>query len=263
MSRVFALLLLLFAWACPTLANEVSICENNEQYPPFRWYNLSANGEQSAQGIGIAVLQHILDKHQWRYHIEFMPIRRCLREVAVGQQFQLMISSSRSAEREAQFLFSDPYFYVHFSAYFMHQRFPNGLQINNNLQLRAFRLCGVSGHNFSMFDLKPEQLDMGADTIVGAFDKLRRGRCDVFAYNSDVINGLKYTGWQLSDYPEIGAAELSYLDPWPIVMVISRKMPDAVRLQQLINQELTAMKKDGRLMHIIRSVYPEARELQW
>ncbi|QGX40867.1 substrate-binding periplasmic protein [Permianibacter aggregans] len=263
MSRVLGLLLLCFGWACPTLANQVSVCENNEQYPPFRWYSQTTSGEQTVQGIGLAVLQHILDKHQWRYQIEFMPIRRCLREVASGQQFQLMISSSRSAEREQQYLFSDPYFYVHFSAYYLESRFPNGIQFTDNLQLRAFRICGINGHNFSMFDLKPENLDMGAETITGAFDKLRRGRCDVFAYNSDVVNGLKYVGWRLSDFPEIRATELSYLPKWPLVMLISPNMPDAHRLQQTINQELAAMKQDGRLMQIIRTVYPETRELQW
>ena len=233
--------------APPPLSPIVRICENDDSYPPFRWRTIDQDGVKRSHGFGIQLISDILYRHNWRFSIDFLPIKRCLREVQTGENYHLILSSSANPERQANYRLSHPYYHVKFHAFYLKKRFPDGLKITNAEALKKYRLCGVSGHNFSMFDIPVEHFDMGAANIPSAIEKLKKGRCDIFPYNIEVVRGYKFIGWDLGQELEIQHTPLTYIQPWPVVMLISPNVPFAAELQQVINEELQQMEKSGEL----------------
>ncbi len=228
----------------------IRACDNNEDYPPFRWREKAADGRVQIKGLGHSVLRQILAKHGWRLEIELLPLRRCLQEVASGERYQIVISSSQSVERERLYLLSAPYDYVHFHSIYLERRFPSGSPVKTKKDLRRHRICTLAGHNFSMFELAPEQISAEVESFAAAFAMLRHERCDVLPYNIETIKGFRLIGEDFLGSGEFGHALIQDMAPAPILMLIAKPYRYSTALQNLINSELAAMKASGELQKL-------------
>ncbi|MFZ5844683.1 MAG: substrate-binding periplasmic protein [Pseudomonadota bacterium] len=256
--RIWLGLLLLMGasavWAEPRL---VRACDNDQDYPPFRWQRPNADGQLEVHGLGYNLLRHIFAKHGWRLELELLPIKRCLREVEHGQRFQLLVSGSYNAERAKRYRLTEPYDYVSFHAFYVRQRFPDAAPVSQKADLAKWRVCGIAGHNFAMFDLKPEQIDTGPENFAAAFQLLRAGRCDVFPYNFQTIEALSLIGQDVLGSGEFASAEITDVPHGQILMLISRNHRDSLALKNLIDSELKAMAASGELALLRQQFYRE------
>jgi len=253
------LLLLLGASAALAEPRLVRACDNDQDYPPFRWQRPNANGQLEVHGLGYSLLRHILAKHGWRLELELLPIKRCLREVEHGQRFQLLVSSSYNADRAKRYRLTEPYDYVSFHAFYLRQRFPDTAPVSKKADLAKWRVCGIAGHNFAMFDLKPEQIDTGPENFAAAFQLLRAGRCDVFPYNFQSIEALSLIGQDVLGTGEFSSAEIEDVPHGQILMLISRNHRNSIALKKIIDSELNAMAASGELARFRQQFYDEHR----
>jgi polar amino acid transport system substrate-binding protein len=247
---VLAVALLGYLGAARAEPPTVRACDNDQDYPPFRWSQQMADGRTEVRGLGFTLLRQILAKHGWRLELELLPLRRCLQEVATGKRFQIIISSSPNPERLKTYRVTDPFDEVHFHSFYLQSRFPDRAPVHNKSDLLNHRVCGIAGHNFAMFGLPPERIDTGAENFSAVFQMLRSGRCEVLPYNLEAIAGLRLIGLDVLGSGEFGHEAIADVEPMPLVMLIAKPYRYGQSLQQLINRELAMMRASGELQQL-------------
>ena len=225
----------------------VRACDNDQDYPPFRWRETGADGQLEIKGLGQALLRHILTKHGWRLEIDLLPLRRCLQEVAQGRHYQLLINSSPNPERVRTYLLTEPFAYVHFHSFYLQRRFPERSPVQSKQDLQQLRVCGLAGHNFSMFGLSAEQLHTEAESFPAVFQLLRNERCDVLPYNVETIKGFRLLGQDLLANGEFAHSPIPDVPRSPLLMLIAKPYRYGDALREMINTELAAMRASGEL----------------
>ena len=225
----------------------VRACDNDQDYPPFRWRGTDADGRHEIKGFGQALLRQILTKHGWRLEIDLLPLRRCLQEVAHGRRYQLVINSSHNAERARTYLMTEPFEYVHFHSFYLQRRFPERSPVQSKQDLQNLRVCGLAGHNFSMFGLSAEQLHTEAESFPAVFQLLRNERCDVLPYNVETIRGFRLLGQDFLATGEFAHSLIPDVPPSPLLMLIAKPYRYGHALREIINTELAAMRASGEL----------------
>lgn len=225
----------------------IRVCDTENPYPPFRWFNYDNEGGRKPQGFTLELLRIITREHHWRFELDTMPLTRCLREVAEGSRYQLVLNSSRSPERGEIYYYTDPYWYVHFDAFYLPEQTPSAASIQSRYDLRHFKLCGLSGNNYSAFDLPEGAIDLGAQSYESLFNKLQHGRCEVVPYNREVINGLRLIGADYVQENRIASRPIIDIAPWPLVMLVSRHYADAPTFIGMVNDDIRRMERSGEL----------------
>lgn len=235
------------AWAEPPL---VRACDNDQDYPPFRWQQQGADGRTEIKGLGLTLVRQILATNNWRMELDLLPLRRCLQEVATGERYQLIISSSPNAERLKTYRATDPFDYVHFHAFYLRSRFPEAPPVQQKSDLLKHKVCGLAGHNFAMFGIPAERIDTGAESFAAVFQMLRSGRCEVLPYNLEAIEGLRLIGQDVLASGEFAHTPISDVPAAPLVMLVTRSHRRSLSLLKLINRELAAMTASGELQQL-------------
>ncbi len=244
---VFLLLFCSATWAEPRL---LRVCEADTDYPPFGYYVDKPGQTRQLHGFSIRLLRRILAASDYSIELISVPFSRCLRGSADLSLADMILTASITREREKDFLASSPFWFVRFHAFYAKTSFPNGLPLSGKKDLSRFRLCGIRGHNFSMFGIKDDQIDLGADSYEAVFKKVARGRCEVFPYNLDVIESYELIGKNLLQSGEVVHQAITDVPDWPIQMLIARRYPHALVLQNTLNDALEAMNRSGELRRL-------------
>lgn len=225
----------------------LQVCTVDVPYPPFIWSQLKPDGRTELNGICVTLLHHALDHHGQRFQISLLPEARCLREVKDGNRFSLVLSASKNAERERQYFISDSYGEVHLHAFYSKTYFPSGPPVKIRTDLLKYRVCGMYGHNFSIFGISPEKIDMGSTNFPSVIAKLQRGRCDVFPYNVEVVESYRLIGSDLLADPDVAHEAIADMQPFPLHMLVSRHYADAAQLLQWLDDDFNSMRNSGEL----------------
>lgn len=221
------------------------VCENTNTYPPFRWFSSDAHGQRYLHGYTYALFDQLLAGSGYRYDIRLLPLTRCLREVQNGLHYQLMLNGSYSDSRAEIYRLSSATREVHFHAFYALKKYPEQPPLQRVNDLIRFRLCGVQGANFSMFKVKENRFDMGADSLDAVMEKLRRDRCDILPYNWEVVES--HAGQQPELLKGIGHVVLEDMPVGQFTIIISRQAGQGEKIQQLINARLAVMRDSGAL----------------
>lgn len=241
-----ALALLLFAATAVASENRIiRICENHNDYPPFRWYSTDTQGRRHVHGYTFTLLQQLLLGSPWHFTVASMPLPRCLRDVKEGQHFDMVANGSDSPARQHDYLLSRTLYRVHFHVFYSRLRFPGPAPAHLRTQLADLRLCGLRGGNFDMFEVPLSHFDMGAENLDAVMEKLRRDRCDAFPYNWEVIDGSARLHPDLLH--DIGHSLLEDVPVGSINFMISRHYQDADALLEWLNSAMEKREKDGSM----------------
>lgn len=240
------------ASAPPDAAHSVTICDDENELPPFS-YILRASGAARGQvgGYAVSVIHEIFKRRGVAYRIHMKPWPRCQALVTLGQGYGMLMNLTYSDEREKSYLFSRPFHYLHSYYYYAKSRHPGGLEINSAADLRKHRVCGISGHNYRIYGLAPGDVDQGAKNVDTALAKVKRGRCSLFLEKDDIMAGYAMLGKPVLADPGIGKAPVP-MPPTPFYFAVSRQQPRAEALRQLIDEELLVMETSGRLAELWR-----------
>jgi polar amino acid transport system substrate-binding protein len=223
------------------------VCDSDVDYPPFTMVKKTSAEQLRLEGFSVQVLSRVLDPARWHIEWVVLPFNRCIRDTADNSVADMVLTASLNEERQKQFIASDPFWYAHFHAFYLRQRFPNGLPGDHKAALANYKLCGIKGHNISMFELNNVAVDLGSEDYDAVFRKLSLGRCEVFPYNLEVIEGHQLLGKHWVNDPQFSHQEIRDVKPWPFQMLISRRFDLAKHLQADINQALAALWRSGEL----------------
>lgn len=247
---IIAYALLLLSAAAQAEPRLLRVCESDLDYPPFSYLVRNQNGQQHLEGFSINLLHRVIDSAKWDVQLVILPFNRCLRDSADLSAADMILTASSNEEREKIFLASDAFWQAHFHAFYLASRFPKGLPLVHKEDLRRFQLCGIKGHNVSMFNVPENEMDLGSASYDAIFRKLKIGRCEVFPYNLEVIEGHKLIGKNWLDNSGIGHQEIPEVGTKAFQMLISRRYPYALHLQSEINAALQTLQSSGELQKL-------------
>ena len=237
----------------------VSICDDAGEWPPFT-YLKRVDGKTTHEVVGysVDVIDTILKANHMTYNIVLLPWKRCLSEVQHGSHSQMLLNASYNQERSRHFLYSEPIYYTHPSYFYSKTTFPHGLTINKPQDFSKYQVCGLRGYNYSLYGLKPDQVDTNASTFDQLFLKLRYNHCKVFAEQYEIIAGFGVTHHtNFLAKPWVAHAPLPYLKPIPFYMMFTRNA-EGQALQKIVDQGIDRMRASGKLKQILSHYMPES-----
>ncbi|MFC7419044.1 substrate-binding periplasmic protein [Iodobacter arcticus] len=159
----------------------VRVCGGQSEWPPSSYYVDAQN--KKIEGYSVDVLRGIFKSAGYQIEIQLLPWPRCLAEVQKGTDFQIAMATSRTAERETKFLFSQPYLYLT-PGYIRHTK--NATALGNNI-----KKCGINGFNYQAFNLaSATEIDSTANNYESVVNKLKVGRCDILLEYVEVAQAL-------------------------------------------------------------------------
>jgi len=230
----------------------VTVCDDVAEWPPFTYRERDVSGQPGSKvlGFSVEVLRRILSPHRIAVQIELLPWVRCLREVESGQQFQMALNASFSQEREARFLFSQPYYETTHTYFYSRKVYPRGLRLRDVAELSRYQICGVHGYNYSAYGLSDQQVDRGALDFARVIAKLHAGRCEIGIEKLEAVAGFKRLGRDLLGDPDLGHAPIPGLARGEFHMLISRQHPQGEALRTLIDRGLKTLRESGELREL-------------
>ena len=238
-----AVALALLLAACPVRAQD-SIVLTSGDWPPYY------SEELLSGGVANQVVSESFALVGVRTSFVFVPWRRAL-EMARSGQAQGSAGWLRMADRERDFLFSDPLF-ESVRVFFHRTDTPfDWLELDDVRDLRVAITLG-SAEEFPLEDVMARgkgRVDIAQDYASG-MKKLLLGRVDVYACNQEV--GLFILQHRMG--PE--AAAITY-HPRPIFsetnhLLLDRSLPGADRLMARFNEGLRRLRESGRYDAIFR-----------
>lgn len=254
--KIFALVLAFFVMASSLGADAIQICDGDEEWPPFSYFERMDQGEKGAHLTGFVVdlIGQILSSKEIDFEIDKqMPWPRCQTEVLRGNRFQVVLQAGSSEERRRQYHLVGPIYTLQMSYFYARDRHPNGLAIEKAEDINQYRVCGLSGYDYSYEWLEPEKLDADSLTYQSLAEKLQRGRCDLFLESSEILRGfdrLQGTGTMdgISGQLIPGAVADEYY------FLVTRQASNSEELVKILENGLRAVQRNG-VLETLRKKY--------
>lgn len=236
-SLTVSLLVLQASPARAALPKVISVCDDGAEWPPYTYYKRSY-GVKTDQLIGYSVdyLQRVLERKGMHFKLELIPWVRCMEAVDHGD-YDMLLNAANNPERDRTYWVTKPY-YALTPVYFYDQD-RSKPKVAKAEDLKKLRLCGVHGYSYVSFRLKPTEIDTGANDIARAFLKLKSNRCDAVPERLEIAVG--YRALDVVDYTRmnIGYEPVPWLKSVPFSMMVSRHIPYAKELLDLLNEGIT------------------------
>lgn len=241
--------LLCAQFAHATDFGNVSICDDNGEWPPYLYYELK-DGKKTDQLVGYSkdLVDKIAKKNNFTYKIDLLPWQRCLDNVKNNKGNEALLEFSITPQRKEDYLLTEPLYFTN-SAIFYHTKFHKKIEVAKLEDLKKYKVCGLFGYNYKTYGFNESEVDQGAKTIDGVAKKIEAGRCDFFIEKLEVVAGFGKSGGLNLLNPKNGFSYtvLNFVEKTPFVMGVSKKYPKAKEFVEVINKDLKEYEKDGTL----------------
>ncbi|MBU2712434.1 substrate-binding periplasmic protein [Zooshikella harenae] len=235
-------------------AKEVKICDDDVEYPPYTYYE-RINNKVSKKIIGITndTLTVVFEALNLNYHIDHIPWKRCLFEVAKfnkRKRYEMFSTGSYTLERAEKYYVTSPFSEIYPAVFYSNAHFTADINVDNIEILQKFdSVCGVLGYFYKEYGLTRESDFIRVPTIIAGFKMLESNRCQIMPLAIQVGYGLKLI--EKHNVPEtIRAARIKVIKSETLHFFISKKSPRAFELYTKINHELLRLKYEGVLDEI-------------
>lgn len=212
-------------------------------YPPF------ADQQLPGGGIATRIVVATFERMGAQPTIDWLPWRRGY-IAALGGRYAATFPYIRTAERQRDFLYSDPIFRGQAYLYAL----PNQPQVLSVDGLRNHALCHPWGWALAGGDELHNAIKRGEirleqpEGLAACFEMLRRGRVDA------VLSIAEVTDHVLARLPPLtllrGAQSLAETE---LHLIVPRSGRDSERLLEQFNQTLEQMKADGSFQRLLAS----------
>lgn len=231
-----ALCLPLLASAQP-LPSEVSICWEEGLKPPY----LMLDAQGQVAGIAVDMVNEMLKRRQVQPKHLVRPWKRCLAEVESGE-VDLVPNASYRDERAQYALYSEPLYETHLMLFYHTKRFATPPTIRQLDDMKRYSFGGILGFNYDQYagQLKIDTTAKNRDIL---FRMLTVGRYDFAIEQLEVI-------LMMQARKELSLEHVASV-PEPIQPVklfhilVSKKHSQAEELRKMLNDGITALKRDG------------------
>jgi len=252
MPRITALPLTLTLWAASAAPAQaaplaphqtIKVCGQDAEWPPYLYFQRSLGIKtEDLVGYSIEYLRTSLARKGLNFTMDMIPWRRCMESVKAGV-YDMMTDTSSNAERELTYLVSKPYYAMHLIYFYDKSRSPP--VVNRAADLKRLRLCGVNGYNYAPFGIQAGEIEQGAMNLGQSFLKLKRQRCDAVPERLEIALGYKAINVVDFDQLDIGFEYVPGLPPVPFHMMVSRNVPYATELLQVLDEGIEQLNSSG------------------
>lgn len=220
----------------------IRICEDKAGWPPYHYEVVDeTTKKKTAKGYGIDVINTIFKKHNLEYSIDFLPWKRCLQLLQIGNKCHMALSGSYSAWRNKAFYLVS--WYKTQKYYFYSKKhYPKGLAIMTLADLRNYRLGGIFGYSYEYLGALETSIDKGTKDYDALIKKLDRGRVDLFVEQYEVMAGFSVLGKNYLNLPDLNYARVPELEPTWFNMMISKKYEHALPLRQILSAGIAELR---------------------
>lgn len=226
----------------------LGICEGSPEWPPFTYFQrVGGQPTRELTGFSVDVISTILKKADIAFRIDLLPWRRCLREVAAGDHYQIALNATASPEREATYRLTRSYYQTTGHYFYSRQRHPDGLTVQSVADLKRYKVCGLLGFNYSMYGLTSKEVEQASGDHADMLRRLQAGRCDLFVEQVEVMAGYRVTGRDLLADPDLAHQGVPGLPGTPFHMLVSRNAPRSQALLTTLNAGLTELAQSHQL----------------
>lgn len=238
---------------------KVYVCDDENFWPPYTFLATADDGEAYISGAMVELTQEIFQLADIPFELVLTPWKRCLYQVEHHRgspAYEVFINGSYSAERNEKFLVSDPVYSSGAAYFYSESKYPDGLIIEDLQNITDYKICGVHGYNYDMYQVSPNDIAISAGDLHAAFQLLMSGRCDLLLNAYSVPFGSKFTDKPMID-DSIRSALIERIPSQTFHMFVSRKSPRSQSLLNIINTSLEHLKASGKTEEIFRRYLPD------
>lgn len=215
---------------------KIAICD----FPPFEFHE---NGK--VIGLDADIVNQVFNRIGYKTEITNYPWKRALEMSKTGEADAIM-SIRKSAEREADYIFSDP---ISVTQNYFFKMNNKEIQAENINDLKAYNIGIVRGYVYGkIFDEAnfPNLSEATSDTPeLQLLNKLASGRVDLIACEINVCNYIINSNKELSNIAPMKNIKLA--DPENFYIAFSRHdINKSTNLVSLFNQELAKFLAEGK-----------------
>ena len=204
---------------------------------------------KDGKGLAIVLTEMAAAKAKLQVEISALPWKRCLSELESGAT-AITLHATNNEERAQKFLVSKPYYSISSALYYQTKKYPVAPKIASVAEMKPYRYCGLSGYNYTMYDLPEAQLDTGAKDEASRFAKLKLDRCDFVLGDVEILKGFASMG--LLDLSGTGHIPIPGAKPKEFHVMVSRTSAGGEKMLKVINDGITALTKDKTYAKIFK-----------
>jgi len=237
-ARLFCILVLVL----PIQLNAQEIIKiNSGEWPPYLSENTPHYGFFSHIVTSAFKLESITVDYQ------FKPWKRTFEETKLGLA-HASIGWSKTPEREAEFLFSEPV--IIGESVFFHLK-TQAVEWQNYNDLRQYSIGGTLGYEYKFEHEPGVTIERVANDEIN-FRKLLKGRTMIFPSDKDAGYMILNKYFRADQISKITYDKKAY-DQTSYRLIFPKNHPDSVRLLTLFNQGLQKLRQSGRFAQIIHA----------
>lgn len=265
--QTFYCLLFIIIGGVTIFGQEVKICDDIVEWPPYLYYKRTNGTINKTEFTGAVkeLYDEIFKQVGLEYSVSLLPWKRCMLEVEkydVSQKYEIISNGSYSPNRVEKYWPSIPLYSTHRGVFYSEKKFPQGLSIKNKSDVIGLRICGVNGYSYSDIFTWDEniKIDQGAKSNGAALKKIALGRCDIMITSMEPIYGAVAIG-KFKMPPGIKSFPMPGLPPSTFHFWISRKSPRALELLAALNTAVMNSIYSGKYTEIFTKYFPKKSHL--
>lgn len=244
------------AYAAPAeVPRQLTACGDVNEFPPYTYFEREGGRMTPAvAGFNVDYLAILLGARKRSVNVELLPWKRCLLLGGLGK-YDMVLDVSGQAQRQRDFYIAASHYSIRPIMMFSEKMPPPPGDTPE--VLAHYSRCEVLGWDYSLYNLRPEQGGVvNPSTLDGALRMLRIGRCQVMVHNLELVLGMR----------QVGKAELlegltyryiSWLPTYELHIAVSRKLPYARPLVDLLNRGRLDMNKSGETQKLLKKYLSE------
>lgn len=243
------------ACAAPSVPRELKACGDINEFPPYTYFERQ-EGRMTATvaGFNVDYLASLLGAEKRSVAVELLPWKRCLLLGSLGK-YDLVLDVSGQSARQRDFYIAQSHYTIRPIMMFSEKMPPPPGDTPE--VLAHYSRCEVLGWDYSIYKLRPDQGNvMNPATLDGALRMLRIGRCQVMVHNLELVLGMRQVGKR--DLLEgLTYRHVTWLPTYDLHIAVSRKLPYAPQLVDLLNRGRLNMNRSGETQRLLKKYLSE------
>lgn len=247
----------------PLNGKSVRICEDQAEWPPIIFHKRESGNKVkplTADGISVDIIDAIFEMYGLNHPpIQLLPWQRILLDLEKNNKTcDMVIEGTFSQKRLEKFLLTNSYISLNGNYFYSKNKYPSGLIIKDYTELVKYKICGIHGWNYSVFQVPNWEkiIDRGSKNIPALMRKLHLGRCDVFLSRIEIFAGFAITEKNYLSDKNLRYSPVLGIKIDPVHMMISRKYEHAYTLKGIIDDGLKKLKESKKLEEILDKYIP-------
>ncbi|PWF55778.1 substrate-binding periplasmic protein [Massilia glaciei] len=229
--------------ACAAAA-ATTVCASNVQSPPFFYVAQFNKDGTLPRGLAVEILREAIGTRVGGPHIAKLPWKRCLKLAELGL-IDIVINVPTAQIDAAPFFITEPYVEMRSAYYVSRRRWPRGIPITNLEDLKAYRLCSLSGNTYDGYGLRGQPVDSGTNNYISLIGKLHAGNCDLFIEKREVVAGLRLLAPRVAEAfasRDLISARLPEDSPIGLHFAVSKRSKEGAALRARLDRTIARLK---------------------